>query len=181
MKRQTGFSITELMVVVAIVAILMGIAVPSYRYITNSYRMSAEINGLLGDLQYARSEAIKEGQTVTACVSNDGTTCAGGVNVNWANGWVVYSNPTNAANPPAGSVLRVQGAFTGQVPDTFTSNGITAIAYNREGFATGAGFLTTIITLNDPTLNGVWRRCLVIAPATPLSTQTHQMNPVACP
>ena len=68
MSRQTGFTLTELMVVVAIVAILLGIGVPSYRYISNSYRMSAEVNGLLGDLQYARSEAIKEGQTVTTCV-----------------------------------------------------------------------------------------------------------------
>ena len=50
MRRHGGFSITELMVVVAIVAILLGIGAPSYRYITNSYRMSAEVNGLLGDL-----------------------------------------------------------------------------------------------------------------------------------
>ena len=77
MTRQTGFTVTELMVVVAIVAILLGVGVPSYRYITNAYRMSAEVNGLLGDLQYARSEAIKEGQTVTTCVSKDGIACTG--------------------------------------------------------------------------------------------------------
>src|SRR5882672_12636130 len=82
MKRQTGFTLTELMVVLAIVAILLSIGVPSYRYVTNSYRMSAEVNGLLGDLQYARSEAIKEGQTVSTCVSTNGTACAGGANVN---------------------------------------------------------------------------------------------------
>ena len=62
MKRQNGFTITELLVVMAIVAILLGIGVPSYRYITNSYRLSAEINSLSGDLQYARAEAVKEGQ-----------------------------------------------------------------------------------------------------------------------
>jgi type IV fimbrial biogenesis protein FimT len=180
MKRQTGFTITELMVVVAIVAILLGIGVPSYRYVTNSYRMSAEVNGLLGDLQYARSEAIKEGQTVTTCVSANGTACTAGTA--WANGWIVYSNPTNAANPPAGSVLRIQAPFTGRIPDTFNAtNNVTAITYNREGFArtTPAGFFTTI-TLRDSTNNGAWTRCLVIAAATPLSTQTHAMNPGTC-
>jgi type IV fimbrial biogenesis protein FimT len=184
MKRQTGFTITELMVVVAIVAILLGIGVPSYRYVTNSYRMSAEVNGLLGDLQYARSEAIKEGQTVTTCVSTNGTTCAGGANVNWANGWIVFSDPNGNAIFNAGdTLLRVQNAFTGRIPDTFNAtNTVTAITYNREGFArTAAGFVTTTITLQDSTNNGAWRRCLVIAPATPLSTQTHTINPGTCP
>jgi len=169
-------------VVVAIVAILLGIGVPSYRYITNSYRMSAEVNGLLGDLQYARSEAIKEGQTVTTCVSISGTTCAGGANINWANGWIVFSDPNGNATVGPGGVLRVQGAFTGQVPDTFNAtNNVSVITYNREGFAsTAAGFVTTTITLQDSTNNGAWTRCLVMAPATPLSTQTHAINPGTC-
>jgi type IV fimbrial biogenesis protein FimT len=181
MKRQTGFSITELMVVVAIVAILMGIGVPSYRYITNSYRMSAEVNGLLGDLQYARSEAIKEGQTVTTCVSTNGTACTGGIA--WASGWIVFSDPNgNATVDPGEIVLRVQGAFTGRIPDSFNAtNAVTAITYNREGFArTAAGFVATTITLQDSTANGTWTRCLVIAAATPLSTQTHAINPGTC-
>jgi type IV fimbrial biogenesis protein FimT len=180
MKRQTGFTVTELMVVVAIVAILLGIGVPSFRYITNSYRMSAEVNGLLGDLQYARAEAIKEGQTVTTCVSTSGTACTGGTA--WASGWIVFSDPNANATVGAGGVLRVQGTFTSQFPDTFNAtNNVTAITYNREGFArTAAGFVTTTITLQDSTNNGAWRRCLVIAAATPLSTQTHTMNPGTC-
>jgi type IV fimbrial biogenesis protein FimT len=181
MKRQTGFTLTELMVVTAIVAILLGIGVPSYRYVTNSYRMSAEVNGLLGDLQYARSEAIKEGQTVTTCVSTNGTACTGGTA--WASGWIVFSDPNANATVDAGeAVLRVQSAFTGRIPDTFNaSNAVTAITYNREGFPrTAAGFLTTTITLRESTANGAWTRCLVIAAATPLGTQTHTMSPGTC-
>jgi type IV fimbrial biogenesis protein FimT len=181
MKRQTGFSMTELMVVMAIVAILLGIGVPSYRYITNSYRMSAEVNGLLGDLQYARSEAIKEGQTVTVCVSTNRTTCTGGTA--WANGWIVFSDLNASAQvDPGDTVLRVQGAFTGRIPDTFNaSNNVGLLTFNREGFATtAAGFPNTTITLQDSTNNGAWTRCLVIAPGTPLSTQTHVGNPGTC-
>jgi type IV fimbrial biogenesis protein FimT len=169
------------MVVLAIVAILLSIGVPSYRYITNSYRMSAEVNGLLGDLQYARSEAIREGQTVTTCVSTNGTACTGGTA--WAGGWIVFSDPNGNGTVDAGeTVLRVQSPFTGQIPDTFNaSNNVTAITYNREGFPrTAAGFLTTTVTLQDSTVNGNWTRCLVIAVATPLGTQTHTMNPGTC-
>src|SRR5215472_3186299 len=105
MCRQRGFTLTELMVAVSIVAILLGIGVPSYRYITNSYRVSSEVNGLLGDLMYARSEAIKEGQDVTLCASADGATCSG--STAWNAGWIVFSNAANAAQP-TGGILRQQ-------------------------------------------------------------------------
>ena len=181
MNRQPGFTLTEFMVVVAIVAIMMAIAMPSYRNFTNSYRMSAEVNGLLGDLQYARAEAIKEGQGVTVCASaNSGATCAG-TNA-WQVGWVVYSNGGNLANPPAGSVLRVQAAFTGHIPDTFVAApAVTAITYNREGFATtAAGFPNTTLTLHESTDNGAWTRCLLITAVGLATTQTHVTNPATC-
>jgi type IV fimbrial biogenesis protein FimT len=178
MKRQSGFSITELMVVMAIVAILLGIGVPSYRYISNSYRMSAEVNGLLGDLQYARAEAIKEGQTVTVCVSTNRTACTGGTA--WAGGWIVFSDPdADATVDPGETVLRVQSAFTGRIPDTFNAdNNVSAIRYNREGFATTAvGFPNTTITLHESTANAVWSRCLWITPVGLVTTETPANNP----
>jgi len=178
MKRQSGFNLTELVIVVAIVAILLSVGVPSYRYITNSYRMTSEVNGLLGDLMYARAEAIKEGQGVTVCVS-DGVNCLG--NIRWQNGWVVFSNPNNAANPPAGSILRTQAPFTGPggVADTFiASNGVSAVTYNREGFATtAAGFPATTITLHDQTANAAWTRCLLISAQGTLTGETPANSP----
>lgn len=171
MKRQMGFTLTELLIVSAIVAILLALAIPSYSYITNSYRMSAEVNSLLGDLQFARAEAIKEGQFVTACVSNDGLTCAG--TTTWQSGWIVYSNPANNAVPAANSVLRVQAAFGGNVPDTFIANpAVSAVTFNREGFATAAGFQNTLITLHERTANPVWTRCLWITAVGLVTTET---------
>jgi len=67
-KRERGFTLAELMVTLTIMGILFAIGVPSYRNVTKSNRLSAEINGLLGDLQSARSEAIREGQQVSVCV-----------------------------------------------------------------------------------------------------------------
>jgi type IV fimbrial biogenesis protein FimT len=171
MKRHTGFSITELMIVSAIVAILLSIAIPSYRYITNSYRMSSEVNSLLGDLMYARAEAIKEGVTVTACASPDGINCAGAGN--WQVGWLVYSNATKVANPPAGSVLKIGMAFPGANPDSFVATGgVSAISFNREGFANGTAGLPTTIELHDPTNNATWTRCLYVTLQGQLTTET---------
>jgi type IV fimbrial biogenesis protein FimT len=176
MNRQTGFTLVELLVVIGILTILLTVGMPSYLYITNSYRISAEVNGLLGDLQYAREEAIKEGQFVTVCVSSNAINCSGATT--WQSGWIVYSNPPNTNVPAAGSVLRVQAAFTGTVPDTFVANtGISEVTYNREGFATtAAGFPNSLLTLHDRTANKVWTRCLWITPIGLASVQTNINN-----
>jgi len=174
MKRQSGFNLTELVIVVAIVAILLSVGVPSYRYITNSYRMSSEVNGLLGDLMYARAEAIKEGQGVTVCVSADGVNCL--ASTAWQRGWIVFSNLNGAA-----TTLRTQTPFTGPggVADSFSaSNAVSAVTYNREGFATTAvGFPATTITLHDPTANAAWTRCLLISAQGTYTTETPANSP----
>ena len=111
MKVSGGFSLVELMVVITIVAVLLALGVPSYRYVTNSNRVSSEVNALLGDLQFARSEAIKEGATVTVCPTANfdfaaAPICnAGAGSTEWDKGWIVTS-PTVTPN-----VLRVQVAF----------------------------------------------------------------------
>jgi type IV fimbrial biogenesis protein FimT len=180
MNRQKGFSLMELLVVSTIVAILLGIGVPSYRYVGNQNRMSAEVNSLLGDLQYARSEALREGQQVTACVSTNGTACTGGTA--WGRGWVVYSNPNGVANPPAGSVLRIRTTFIGTVPDGLAANNaVSSVTFNREGFATTvAGFVTTKFTLTEQTNNNGYTRCLLLGPVGVMSTTTRAINPAAC-
>src|ERR1700730_9527611 len=129
--RASGFTMVELLMTIAIGSIVMMLAVPSFRYVTNSNRIAGEINGLLGDLQFARAEAIKEGRSVTACVSTDGANCT--ISTLWQSGWIVFSDPANTGVPAAGSVLRVQKTFSGT--DTFVaSNGLTAVTFNREGY-----------------------------------------------
>jgi type IV fimbrial biogenesis protein FimT len=171
--KQGGFTLTELIVVVAIVAILLNIGIPSYRYISNSFRVSTEVNGLLGDLQFARAEAIKEGLTVTACVSRDRTTCDAG-SITWHEGWIVFQDPNNNQTVDAGeAILRVQAGFTNT--DTFTAdNGISSVTFNREGFATaaGAGFPSATVTLHESTGNAAWTRCLYIASTGLMATET---------
>jgi type IV fimbrial biogenesis protein FimT len=85
--RARGFTIVELMVSLAVLAILLTLAVPSFTNATLGARLSAYANDLLASTQLARSEAIKRNAPVTLCASSDGTTCA--TSGNWRVGWIV--------------------------------------------------------------------------------------------
>lgn len=173
--RQQGMSLIELIVTMTIVAILIGIGAPSYRYVTNSSRTTTEINALLVDLQYARSEAIKEGQPVTVCPSTTGTGCAAN-STTWQSGWIVFSDPNNNQTVDTGeTILRAQAAFS-VATDTFTSdNTVSAITFNREGFASNLpttaanGYIT--ITLHTTPTNSAWTRCLQVMILGGLTTE----------
>ncbi len=176
-RRMQGITLLELMVVVSIVAILLGVATSSYKSITTSSRMTNEVNGLLGDMQYARSEAIKQGLNVVVCVSTTGTDCATG-NFNWNLGWIVFVN--NASPPSTGNnaalVLRAQPAFKGT--DTLTDGATSYVSYDREGLS--VGFAGTVIPLHDAASTASRTRCLQITAIGSTTVQTPTSLPGTC-
>jgi type IV fimbrial biogenesis protein FimT len=97
MNNQQGFTLIELMVTVAISAILLGIGVPSFRAMIQNNRIDAASNDLVSGLQLARSEAIKRGIPVVLCASSDQATCA--ATPVWTTGWVVR-NQAVTTDPP---------------------------------------------------------------------------------
>ncbi|MHB8814987.1 MAG: GspH/FimT family pseudopilin [Steroidobacteraceae bacterium] len=171
-SRQEGFTLLELVITMSIVAILLAIAIPSYKYVTTANRMSGEINGALGDMQFARTEAIKEGQAVSVCVSTDGATCA--ISDQWSSGWIVYSG-SGAQPANQSAVLRVQAAFPAGVnADSLlpATGNTSAIQFNQEGFAVGLPG-SVVLQLHDPTDNSTYTRCLQVTIVGSLSTLNY--------
>ena len=89
-QRSTGFSLIELMVVIAISAILITVAAPSLTDMATSAKLNSDSSRWIASAQLARSEAIKRNRRVTMCATTDGDTCAtsGGAKV-WSSGWLV--------------------------------------------------------------------------------------------
>jgi type IV fimbrial biogenesis protein FimT len=164
-SKQIGVTLIELLVVIALASLLLGIGVPSYKYVTKSNRSSGEINALLTDLQFARYEAVKEGLTVTVCPAGaSASTCAGGTS--WSGGWIVLSNA--AATGGTAAVLRRQLPFSSaNSTDTLTSTVTGSVLFNREGFATGPA---TTYTLTDASGTSSYTRCLILGQSGIMAT-----------
>jgi type IV fimbrial biogenesis protein FimT len=131
--KQTGFTLIELMVTIAVLAILLTIAIPSYQSMVRNNRIAAQANQVITALNYARSEAVKRGAPATVCSSNGGTACAG--STNWSTGWLVFADANKNGTVDGGeTVLRVWPALN-------TSNTLkaskTRITFTATGFATG--------------------------------------------
>lgn len=160
-----GFTLIELMVVLALVAVFALIGIPSYRSITTTNRMATEMNAFVGDLQFARSEAIKRGQFVTICASSTGAACLGANTTNWTPGWIVFADANNNDVVDAGeSVIRIQAALQGG--DGLASNLGGAITFNRNGFTANAQTLS----LNDSASTTQRRLCASISTVGRVST-----------
>ncbi len=88
-KVASGFSLLELVVVMAILAIVAVMAMPALSSVVNSNRLAAQSNDLVASLQLARSEAVRRNARVTLCPSADGLTCdvAAAPGVAWE-GWI---------------------------------------------------------------------------------------------
>jgi type IV fimbrial biogenesis protein FimT len=159
--RQHGLTIVEILVALTIAAILASAAVPSFVWSISAYRISGQVNGWIGDLQYTRAEAIKRGQTVTLCSSQNGTACATGT-TNWQTGWIIFADANGNATVDAGeAVLRAQGPLVGG--NTFAGdNGVRAITFNRDGFAIGLPAGNVTLTLRDSTAQSGLTRCVAV-------------------
>ena len=133
-----GFSLAEMMIVIAVIGVLAAIAFPSFTSVVNGGRLSGMTNELVASIQIARTEAIRRNVRAVVCPSANGTSCSGGSN--WSAGWMVFfDNDRNDAPGGVGdTVLRyVQGNAPTQV---LTSPAIgAALVFRPDGRARVAG------------------------------------------
>ena len=78
---QRGFTLLELMITVAVLAILLSLGVPSFAETIRNNRVAAQTNELVTALSLARSEASKRGMPVSVCA---GAAACGGAAGVWA-------------------------------------------------------------------------------------------------
>jgi type IV fimbrial biogenesis protein FimT len=150
-SRNTGFTLIELMITVALLGILLLWAIPNVTVFIENARMSSVSNELIADISIARQEAQRRGRPVTICASSDGLTCLTGT-PDWMEGWIIRA-PTATATlvvkfnkEPQGSAATRKVTAVGTQPSvTFlpsgTTAGATALIRFRD-YRAGSGDLT---------------------------------------
>ncbi len=89
--RQTGFTLVELMVTMAVLIITLAVGIPFYNDIVNHNRVIALTNSLTTSVNLAKSEAVGRGNDVFLC-ANGGTEASPSCGSDWNNGWYVYED-----------------------------------------------------------------------------------------
>ncbi|MCW8923535.1 MAG: GspH/FimT family pseudopilin [Gammaproteobacteria bacterium] len=122
MKKYSGYSLIELMVALAVAAILIGVGLPQMSVFFKGNRMVTNANDLLAGLHLARSEAIKRNSRVSICKSTNADaampTCATGAE-GWDEGWFVFVEGADNGNEYGvytgadGAILRINTGAEG--------------------------------------------------------------------
>jgi type IV fimbrial biogenesis protein FimT len=139
-----GFTLVEVMVVMAILAVLVAWAVPNMARFVNQRRVELLANRLSDDLQFARSEALRRNARVLFCNGAAGNGCDADVAATaWSAGWrVCYdANADNACDTTMPSDPNPVRAGAGAPPTLSVSAGPTSrVAFDPVGTITANSF-----------------------------------------
>lgn len=134
MHRHSAFTLIELVVAVAILAITVMFAVPSFQNLISGNRMLEARDSTLAAIRYAKGEAVGRNRTVSVCPSVDGISC--GDADDWAEGWLVVLDSNDSGAVAAAGTLRVfPGPQASEV--TMTHGVLEYIRFLPNGLAEG--------------------------------------------
>lgn len=166
-------TLLELMITVAVAAITLTVAVPSFRELIQNNRAVSQANQFVASLNLARSEAVKRGRPVQICVDTDlsSNACGG---ADWHGGWRIWVDNDGDAAVDNGETIRTGAPLEGN--STLTSvDGVSALQYQPSGFL-GTNLANGSFRLRLPHCSGTANRDVAIAP-TGRPTIAH----VVCP
>lgn len=127
LKSQKGFTLIELMVTIAVLAIIVGWAIPSMYSLINQNRLTATSNQMLGVINQARSEALRRADRVWVSPLDS---------TSWSSGIAIWRDADGDGNRSDSEIIRMVEGSSGPISITGSASSLSTAPF---GFS-GTGF-----------------------------------------
>lgn len=147
--KPLGFTLIEMMMTIAVVAVLMSIAIPSFSSFIKNSRLTSAANDLLRAYQVARTEAIKRQKTVVVCASDNPTSATASCSEDaFSTGWIVFEDTNQNSDRDAGEALIINHGELEKGVIT-RDDGYALTAFNTAGTLSAIPDITLKIVICD--------------------------------
>lgn len=141
-SAQRGFTLTELLITLAIAGILAMIGVPAMgSLLAHTQGANAEAS-IAGSLRHARTTAVMRNTRVLMCPSGDGNHCHAGDD--WQRGWIIAWDADHDGQPDADKAIIARQAAMPHGTRVITSTGREKVVFHPNGSAAGSNARFTI-------------------------------------
>ena len=148
MKKLNGFTLVELMITIAVLAVLMGIAIPNFSTMVKNNRLTTTTNNIIAAIQTARAEAVNRNVPVLFC-QNNGANTGCDASFGFANGWLIGLDANSDGTVDANGVIRVQAAPPATIAVTTTNIASNFLRYQNNGMVESYGTVPGRIQICD--------------------------------
>ncbi len=144
----------ELMIGIALAAIIVSMATPSFNSAMKKNKIVAETNELIADINFARSEAVKRSVPVVLCRSaspTNTTPSCGGTASNWSSGWLVFADTDGDNSYTAADDILIRIGNPADASVTIKSNTAAnqELVYNPDGTTAAGGNVAVFAICDD--------------------------------